>query len=454
MNDGLENIARLEGICLASSNGRSREFSQVVIDSRQVNFGALFVAFPGQNCHGVEHALAAIAKGAWAVVTDQKFAGSVDSTVDDKIILVDCSRKFLRNYAVYRRSLSQAQFIAITGSCGKTATKDLLTNILMLEAPCLATLKNNNNELGVTLTLANLRFEHKFVVIEIGTSYPGEITQLAALVRPHYACITSIGASHLAGLHNVAGVVAEKRNIYKWLVPDGVALLDGGSEFHIDIIDNVPDCSRMVIYGDGGNVHAKFSLSTGNSLAINLNYIGNDYKIIVNFTVDYLLMNARIAILVAVMLGISEYRITLGLQDYKAASGRGNFINCREGKILDHSYNANPLSMRAALHELIGVSGSRVAVLGTMGDMGNYARDLHLELAGFVGKHIEKFTAVYFIGDWADEMVAAVNNSCCEVAYADASLDKVLTTKLMSGATVLFKASRVMALEKIIARLV
>lgn len=370
----------------------------VTIDSREVRTGSLFVALKGSRVDGHDFVASALQAGAAAAIVEHPPAHS-SGTPASRIILVDDGVTALGRLGSAQRGRYQGRVVGVTGSNGKTTTKGMIAHVLGTRHTGTAAIKSFNNQLGVPLTLLAAGADDDFIVAELGTSAPGEIAQLAAMVRPHVAVVTSIGQAHLAGLGDLGGVAREKLSVLGALARDGVAVLpfgipdgDPGLEAAVQNAVRAHPDARVWTFGS----HARFPTGAVQHLhAVDLSTHRNG----LTFTVQYAATGASAAVQLA---ALGRHNVTnalaavaVGLQFDMALEDIAQALSTwrptamrltarRHGAmcVINDAYNANPTSMRAALAALhdYPAPGRRVAVLGDMRELGPAAEALHRDI--------------------------------------------------------------------------
>ncbi|MFH1386165.1 MAG: UDP-N-acetylmuramoyl-tripeptide--D-alanyl-D-alanine ligase [bacterium] len=330
---------------------RSRRISSISIDSRTVQPGELFIPIKGEKFDGNKFIKDALAKGAFVVETKDGLTA-------------------LHQLAAYHRSKFDLPVIAITGSVGKTTTKDMLASILSQAMPTLKNEQNYNNEIGVPLTLLKLTKKHKAAVIEMGMQGKGEIELLAKIARPTIAIVTNIGEAHLEQLGTKANIAKAKAEVFKFLKKEDWVVINADDEYYEHLVARVQGPgARVKTFG----IIEKADIRTKELTGINLPLPG-----------EHNIYNALAAIAVAKILKIKKPAIKKGLETFKPSSKRMEVINRPDGtKIINDTYNANPQSMAATLKVLAGIERpnvKRIAVLGSMLELGKRSKAAHAKI--------------------------------------------------------------------------
>ena len=383
-----EELARLPGACL---QGRIEPVRTVSIDTRTLEPGALFAAIRGEARDGHDFVPMALEKGAAAVLVDRAHAETFGP--DAPLVIVEDVLAGLEAMARMRRSALAGPAIAITGSVGKTSTKEMLRTVFSRFGATHASIASYNNHWGVPLTLARMPRESAFGIFEIGMSNPFEILPLTAMVRPDVAIVTTVEPVHLAQFHAMEGIADAKGEIFAGLEPGGVAIInaDNAHAARLSAHAGASRAGRIVRFGTGDGVDVRlehihldpdFSTVTARVFGMPVAYrLGAPGR--------HLAMNSLAVLACAHVLGRDLALAALALQDFTTVEGRGKRVTLRMGQreftLIDESYNANPSSMRAALAVTgtvpRGLRGRRIAVLGDMLELGAEGAKLHAGLA-------------------------------------------------------------------------
>ncbi len=347
----------------------------VSTDTRSVEPGELFIALRGENHDAHDYLDAAASKGAGAAIVDR---WPVDCPADWPVIQVEDTTQAYGALAAWWRAQMPARVVGITGSNGKTTTKEMIACLLDELGPTVASVGNHNNHIGVPETLLRIRSEHAFAIVELGTNHPGEIPQLAALVRPDVAVITNIGPSHLEYFGSERGVQREKGSLLTFIEPDGLAVLHAAEDDPWSHELAVEHPGRVTTFGT--SIDATWSaddveLGTA-SIAFRLSRsdVTVSVPVVGRFQVD----NCLAAIAVADELGLTPQEAARRLRHFRPPKMRMNLHAIGDLTLLEDCYNANPASTRAALDELLRRPAPRhVAVFGDMLELGGVADAEH-----------------------------------------------------------------------------
>lgn len=362
-------------------------FSGVSTDSRTVGCGDLFVALVGPNFDGHDFIAVVKDKGAVAAMIDREFEAKAQEA-GIPLIRVENTRLALGRLAAYWRGHFRIPVVAVTGSNGKTTVKEMIASILRRAAgpagqmsdpdTVLATEGNLNNDIGVPLMLLRMRERHGYAVIEMGMNHSGEIAYLTNLVKPTIALITNAGMAHVEGLGSVEAVARAKGEIFEGLDQDGIAVINA-DDSNAPLWRKLAGNRRVVDFGLTGksNVSARYQADFfGSSMTLVLP--GGVKEVQLQVPGEHNVRNALAAAAVAVAMGIGTEAIVSGLNAFHGVKGRMQKKYGRHGAtLIDDSYNANPDSVRAALAVLAKAAGTKILVLGDMGELGGSARDFH-----------------------------------------------------------------------------
>ncbi|MBX3405453.1 MAG: UDP-N-acetylmuramoyl-tripeptide--D-alanyl-D-alanine ligase [Phycisphaeraceae bacterium] len=449
-------------------------FSDLSTDTRHIRPGQIFLALRGEN-HDAHRFLAqAAAAGAAALVIDDEAAFRAATLPAHVGVLKvgDTGTSLLSLAAAYRATLSRTRVVAVCGSNGKTTTTRLIEQALRITLRGTASIKSFNNAVGVPLTILRARPDDDFLVCEVGTNAPGEIAQLAAVVRPDIAVITSIGREHLEGLHDLAGVAREESSVLRFLTHGGSAIITADSPELAEMLRSgdwpqrcppaaitrfgiAPDAdlraTDLRAIDDGGTVGIEFAINGGARVRLPLPGAHNA-------------CNALAAYAVARQFGIDEDRIIGALADAAGAEMRMQVVRVPigrgEARILNDAYNANPESMAAALETLRTLSpdagGRRVAVLADMFELGSASDDLHRAVVHHAAAERTGLDVLILLGQ---RMAAAANvlehsahpsGRVVAIVGSDDDACRAAAAHIRAGDLVLLKGSRRMRLERVL----
>lgn len=442
-------LARVVKGQLSGHTAGACEFSSVGIDSRSIAPGALFVAIRGPKFDGHDFLAAAHAKGVVAALVDH----CIESIPLPQIQVTD-TLQALQTLSAHVRATFSIPVIALTGSCGKTTTKQLIAQILSTQAPVLATEGTLNNHFGVPLTLLRLKPQHQFAVIEIGANHVGEIAQLTPLVKPTVALITNVAPVHLEGFGSLDAIAKAKAEIFQGLATNGLAIYpkeDAYAPLWKALLGKTTcltfgrspaaDIRAEAIELDAQGC-ARFRLVTPEqAIQVHLSLMG-----------EHNVMNALAAAAAAYSQKVDIEAIAAGLSSLQAVPHR---LVCKKGiqgtTIIDDSYNANPQSMAAALRVLSAREHPRILVVGDMLELGSATVQFHEQL-GAQARELG-IEALYCFGELTAHTARAFGASAFhfmnQKALIEALRSALLSNTRLKNATLLVKGSNGMAMWKV-----
>lgn len=419
--------------------------TSIVTDSRQAGEGALFAAIRGARVDGHRFIPMTAEQGAVCALCEEAPGVSIP------YILVESTPVALKGIAEYYRSLFTIPFIGVTGSVGKTSTKEFISAVLSQKYRVHKTAGNFNNELGVPLTLFGLEEEHEVAVIEMGISDFGEMTRLSRMVRPDVSVITNIGYCHLENLGDRDGVLKAKTEMFTYLKEDGTIILCHDD----DKLATVRDYRGIapIFYGTGADDPYRVTdIREQGTESVSCTLIHGDRRVPVTIPTmgRHNALNALCAMAVGQQLGLSDEEIRRGIERFHNVGSRNHIIKTDAHTIIDDCYNANPTSTKAALDTLSSLTGRRVAVLGDMKELGQNELALHREVGAYARqKGIDLLIAV---GELSRATAEGYGEGA--VYYADVdSCAAAIKGVLQHGDTVLVKASHSMHFERLVAAL-
>ncbi|MCC2655632.1 MAG: UDP-N-acetylmuramoyl-tripeptide--D-alanyl-D-alanine ligase [Panacagrimonas sp.] len=428
----------------ARALGGDGEVRRVVTDSRLIRPGDLFVALRGERFDGHDFVAGAARDGAIGVLCERALP---DVPVTQ--LVVSDALLGLQAAAQAWRGRFASPVVAVTGSNGKTTTKQLLAAVFAARGPVLATRGNLNNHIGLPLTLLELREAHRTAVIEMGANHLGEIARLTGLAQPQVGVITQAGDAHLEGFGSREGVARGKGELFAGMNSDGIAV--------INVDDAYADLWRGLARGQRltfgielpADVSARRIRARADGSAFELVVPGGESQVDLPLPGRHNVMNALAAAACGVALGLAADVIAQGLAQVESAQGRVVWKTTRQGaRLIDDSYNANPTSMRAGLELLAQQGGARWAVLGGMAELGQSSAALHEAC----GAHARKLgiERLFTLGPSGDAYARGYGAATERYDDADA-LNRVLANDLGAGVTLLVKGSRSARMERIVA---
>lgn len=433
----------------------SREVSSVVIDSRKAEQDSLFIAIKGARVDGHTFIPQVMEKGALCSVSEQDLGD-----VPYAYIRVDSCEQALKDIAEHYRCSLDIKVVGISGSVGKTSTKEMIASVLSQKYCVLKTEGNFNNEIGLPLTVFNLREEHEVAVLEMGISGFGEMTRLARIARPDICVITNIGVAHLENLGSRDGILKAKTEMFAYMNPQGTIILNGDDD---KLRGFTPENGISPVY---------FGLDT--ACPFHADHIknhglkGTDAEFVtprshfnahIHIPGSHMVYNALAGAAVGYALGLTDREIARGVEANVPIKGRNNLIETSRYTIIDDCYNANPASMKASLDVLSCADTRTVAILGDMFELGEHSAKMHYD----VGVHAADagINVLVCIGELTADTARGAEKSAenlsisMDIRHFSSKDDFFRESEaiLKDGDTILVKASHAMGFTEIVERL-
>ncbi|MDE2335315.1 MAG: UDP-N-acetylmuramoyl-tripeptide--D-alanyl-D-alanine ligase [Rhodospirillales bacterium] len=426
----------------------------VSIDTRTLTPGDLFVALVGENGDGHRFVGDALARGAACAMVHADIPGLAG---DARLLRVADTLAGLAGLGRFARARCGARVAAITGSVGKTTAKAMLARILASRGPTHAAVASYNNHWGLPLTLARMPPDIAYAVVEIGMNHPREIAPLARLARPHVALITAIAPVHIGHLGSLEAIAIEKGSLFEGLEPDGIAILPVEAA-HVERLRRAAGAHRVLGFGTGEDADARLlaAASTQDAVRLRARVLGTEVETRLAAPGTHMAMNATAAMLAAGALGVPPGEAAAALGGFAPVRGRGERRVLRlaggEALLLDESYNASAISVRAALAVLaLQPARRRIAVLGDMLELGEAGPAEHLSLVAEVGRCADRLFAC---GPLMRQLFDAVPQGLRGAWAADSSaLAPLVAADLRAGDAVLVKGSLGSRMARIVAAL-
>ena len=441
-------LSSIAQVVRARMVGGNAPVARVCTDSRSIRPGDLFIALRGDNFDGQDYADAALASGAMAVmVTDIERVKARDA----RVLMVDDTRLALGTLAAWWRGRFDIPVIAVTGSNGKTTVKEMIASCLRIalgEQAVLATTGNLNNDIGVPLTLLQMEARHRCAVIEMGMNHAGEIAYLCRMARPTVAVIINAGVAHLGELGSREAIAHAKGELLEELMPGAVAIINA-DDAYADYWRGLTAGKKVVDFGaqTDAAVSAHYELAESGSL-LTVRCPHSVFLAMVGIPGLHNVSNALAAIAVCLALRLKPSAIAAGLSAYRGVKGRLQQKRMPGGCVLiDDTYNANPDSMRAAISVLATAGGSRLLVLGDMGELGDEGPALHEAIGTFARQ--SGIDRLFALGELARHAASGFGKDARHFLSLDellSALDEAAT----AGTTVLVKGSRFMRMERVV----
>ena len=418
--------------------GDDTSFVGAGIDTRTLQQGSLYIAIKGERFDGHDFVAEACEQGAAAVVVEKTC-----DLVCPQLVVPD-TREALARIAAWWRSQVSPVVVAVTGSNGKTTTKEMLAKIFALKGNTLATKGNFNNDIGVPLTLFGLDSKDQYAVIEIGANHPGEIEQIVPWVRPDVAIITMIGPCHLEGFGTLEGVAKAKSEIFSSFHGAGTAVIPADDQF-ADLLSAAVPTAAIKTFGESRQAHVQIkrdgtraSIATEQSEgALNLQLQG-----------QHNLQNAAAAAAAALAVGVDLSLVLQGLSEVEPVNGRLRLRpDITDYSVTDDSYNANPASFKAAIDTLCADAGKTCLVMGDMGELGGDEEATHEA----IGQYARESGVDYLLtlGEWSASAAAVFGNGAAHAESIDNLVEKFMRV-VPKGTRVIVKGSRFMRMERFI----
>ena len=420
----------------------------IAIDSRKIQNDWLFAATVGERVDGHSFIESCYEKGVLCCLGEK-----APICEDHSYIQVASTFQALKDIAEYYRSTLEIPVVGITGSVGKTSTKEMISSVLGVKFNTLKTAGNFNNEVGLPLTVFNIRETHEAAVLEMGISDFGEMHRLSKIARPNICVITNIGLCHLEFLGDRDGVLRAKSEIFDFAAEGAKAIVNGDDD-KLHTLKSREDLDVTLFGMDSSNdIYAKQVENLGlDGLQCVISTPAGEFSAHIHIPGMHMVYNALAGTSVGLALGLTLEEIKAGIESAQTISGRNNIIHTEKYTIMDDCYNANPVSMKASLDVLSTALGRKVAILGDMGELGADELALHYT----VGEHAaqKQIDLLLCVGTLSEEIVKgakAVNPEInAEVFTTKEELLEKLSELLADGDSILIKASHFMQFEKIV----
>lgn len=472
-------IANIAKACQGVIHGeitKEIEARGVVIDSRKIEQDFVFIATKGERVDGHKFIPQVFQQGALAVICEQ-----LPEVITGICIVVEDSFQALKDVAEFYRNQLDIKVVGVTGSVGKTSTKGFIASVLEQKFKVHKTEGNFNNEVGLPLTVLQIREEHEIAVLEMGINHFGEMRRLSKIAKPDICVITNIGACHLEHLRDLDGVLEAKSEIFEFMKEDGFVCINGDDEklktlpsiygkkpiqfgFLVNQQEGAMPEEGYLIASERKEVEPKHSMVAKD--VINKGLFGSEAKICIkedtfegeclDFSVtvplpgEHMIYNALAATAVGSILGVSKEQIAAGIQAVPSVAGRSNIIKLQNKVVIDDCYNANPVSMKAAIDLLNTANTRTVAVLGDMFELGEEEWKLHGQVGDYVKE--QEIDVLIAIGTMAEELYKKAMGGVTETYYFQTKEEFLERCQeiLQLEDTILLKASHGMHFEEIL----
>jgi len=424
------------------------KLKELSTDTRTLKKNSLFVPLVGEHYNGHDYISKAFKNGASAVLTEKKIKNIPPAKA---VILVKDTLMALQQIALFQRKRFKILLIGITGSSGKTTTKDMLASILSLAGKTLKTEENLNNEIGVPKTLLTMNKTHRYAVIEMAMQVLGEIEELAWIARPNVAVITNIGSAHMEHLRSEDNIAKAKSEILKFQTKKDIAILPADDKYFDHLKKKAKGRALSFGINSSADVTAKDIRFQEKSSSFVIGI--KDLEILIDLPLPgkHNIYDALAAAAAAYAIGIKPEQIKKGLENIKLSSKRLNMIRSKNLNIIDDTYNANPDSMAASLSILENYQGRRIAVLGDMFELGRIARKSHENIGRLAANlNIEALITVGALSKYTAKGAKSSGLKNVYPAKTNKEALKILKMMVLPNDTILVKGSRGMHMEQIV----
>ncbi len=430
------------------SGDTSAEIMQITTDSRTVLDDSLFIAIKGEKFDGHDFLETAAKSGAKAVLTAKK----VTLPEGVSVILVEDTLRAMQRLAAYYRDLFPVRMVGITGSVGKTSTKEMTAAVLEKKFQTLKTKGNFNNEIGLPLTVFRFDESYEAAVLEMGMSGFGEIDRLASIVKPNIVILTNIGMSHIELLGSQENIYRAKSEVFSHMAPDGTVIFNGDDPILRAHKSEIPFRTISVGRSEDCDAVAKNVCLDGEKTSFDFYGFGTNFHVTLPRPGEHNVYNALSAIAAGFLCDVEPEDIVSALSSLGGTNMRMDYIRHKDYTIINDCYNAAPDSMKAALSVLGNVSGKKIAVLGDMACMGTFSEEAHRSVGAFVAEC--GVDMLFTLGKEARKIKdgAIGNGMAAENIVSSEEIEDIkplLKDALQEGCYVLVKASRVMELERV-----
>lgn len=444
----------LADICSATGGETVKVFCEyfngITTDTRKIKPGSLFLALQGERFDGHDFVGQAIKDGASGVIVSNSSCVSAEAKVS--VIVVSNTLKALQDVARFHRLRFNIPIIAITGSNGKTTTKDMIAAVLNSKYNVLKTEANYNNEIGLPLTLLNLTDQHEVAIVEMGMRGLGQIRELADIAMPNIAVLTNVGETHIELLGSVDNIAVAKSELVGAISSNGLVVLNADNEYVRAMKEKTE--ARTLFYGIEKECEfSAFNIrQDDNVTTFSVKYQNHIFEVFVPVLGRHNVYNALAAIAVGFSLNLSIEEINCGFSNFTASAMRLSVIKIANYTIINDAYNASPLSTEAAIDTLMQIAkGRKVAVLGDMLELGHVAVDAHRR----IGTKLADLgvEVVVTVGELSRHTAHAAAEGGCKYTKACANHEEARTALdeyLQANDTILIKGSRGMKMEKIL----
>lgn len=418
-----------------------KQYPYITTDSRACQKDSIFFALKGERFNGNIFAEESLKQGCSYAIVDEW-----DSEErNERIIVVENVLQTLQKLANYHRKKLKAPILGITGTNGKTTTKELIATTLSREFKVAYTQGNFNNHIGVPLTLLSMNKTHEIGIVEMGANHPGEIKALCEIAEPNYGLITNVGKAHLEGFGSFENVIKTKGELYDFIREhEGKVFVNKDNNYLYEMSEGMD----RILYGkNDSSLFASVSIAEANPfLEFYWSFFDKAYRVKTNLVGEYNLDNVMAAVTVGKFFGINSDYISAALQEYEPKNNRSQFERTEKNDIIIDAYNANPTSMKASLDFFAKIPSSlpKVAILGEMKELGGTTEEEHTKMVTYLGQ--QPFQKVYLVGTVFKEM----EQPGFQVFETTDELIEELKQNPLSGSYILLKGSHSVHLERVI----
>ena len=408
---------------------------KICTDTRKITLGCLFFALKGPHFNGNEFAKEALNKGASYAIVDEEFY-----VTDDRYILVKDSLTSLQELARFHRNQLKCKILGITGSNGKTTSKELCLHVLKKKYNTMATLGNLNNHIGVPLSILSITSDTEIAIIEMGANHINEIEFLCGIAKPDYGVITNVGKAHLEGFGSLEAVLKGKTELYRYLATKNAPVFVKDNDYKL--IDKIPEECRIIRFGELKNSNYIIQYNGAQPFVeVLLNKIQIQSQLIGDYNFD----NIALSIAVGMEFGVKSIDIKEGIESFVSSNNRSQIKKTNTNTILLDAYNSNPMSLKKAIQNLENIKHeNKIMILGDMFELGEETNIEHQKIIDQCLK--SKVSNVFLVG----KIFNAINNSSYTSFDNIENLITLLKTQSIQDAFVLIKGSRGMKLEQVV----
>lgn len=441
----LEAIAKAVNGKISDEKYNNIIIENITTDTRKIAEGDLFIPLKGENFDGHNFIQQAFESGALCCLS----AENIETY--KPCIYVSDTRVALKDLAEYYISLFNIPVVGITGSVGKTTTKDMIASVLMQKYNVLKTEGNFNNEIGLPLTVFRITDDTELVVLEMGMNSFGEIHNLSKIAKPDIAVITNVGVSHIENLGSREGILKAKCEIFDYIKNNGTAILNIDNDM-LKTLEGKTSF-KTLWYGieNKKDIYADNIVKNGvESISCDIHMNNEMFNVCIPVPGEHMVLNAMAAALVGKTLDLSISEIKRGIEEFVPTKMRMAVFKTKNGTtLINDAYNANPVSMKASIDVLSGVEGEKIAILGDMFELGDFAEKMHYDTGVYAAqKNIDKIICIGNISKSMYEGAVSLGGNAFYFETQEDFFENGFEKLINKGATVLVKASRGMHFEK------